>query len=95
MAKKILTIKTKYGSFRCVFEPAKDLGGYVVEAKGVSGAITWGGNLVKAKKMAKEVIEGAIEAKAIDMAERKGKRQSLLSQTPYYKKNNLRADAQQ
>ena len=77
-----MTIKTKYGSFECVFEPAKDLRGYVVEAKGISGAITWGGNLAEAKKMAKEVIEGAIEARVVDMAERKGivqiKRKSRL-----------------
>ncbi len=72
MAKKILTIKTKYGSYKCIFEPAKDTGGYVVEAKGINGAITWGKNLIEAKKMAKEVIEGAIEARVVDTAERKG-----------------------
>ena len=72
MAKKILIIKTKYGSFRCIFEPEKDMGGYAVEARGVPGAISWGKTFVEAKKMIAESIEGAIEASAIIRAEKKG-----------------------
>lgn len=72
MAKKILTIKTKYGSYKCVFELEPDMGGYMVEARGVPGAISWGKNLSEAKKMIVEAIEGAIEAEAVINAEKKG-----------------------
>ena len=72
MVKKISTIKTKYGSFECVFEPEKDMGGYSAEAHSVPGAVSWGKNLAEAKKMIVEDIEGAIEAKAIVNAEKKG-----------------------
>jgi len=72
MAKKTIVIKTKYGSFRCVFEPEKDMGGYMVEARGIQGAISWGKTLSEAKRMIAEAIEGAVEAKAIAEAERRG-----------------------
>ena len=71
-AKKILTIKTKYGSFESVFEPEKDMGGYMVEARRVPGAISWGRNFAEAKNMIKEAIEGAIEADIGAKAEKKG-----------------------
>lgn len=60
MAKKILSIKTRYGFFQCVFEPEKDMGGYAAEARGVQGAVSWGKNFKEAKKMIAEAIEGAI-----------------------------------
>lgn len=72
MAKKILIIKTKYGSYKCIFEPEPDMGGYMVEARGVPGAISWGKTLSEAKKMIAESIEGAIETEAIINAEKKG-----------------------
>lgn len=72
MSKKILSIKTKYGSFECVFEPEKDMGGYAVEASGVPGALSWGKTLAEAKLMIAEAIEGAIEARVIAEAERQG-----------------------
>lgn len=72
MSKKILVVKTKYGSFRCIFEPEKDMGGYAVEARGVAGAISWGKNLTEAKSMIIEAIEGAIEANIIAEAEKQG-----------------------
>lgn len=72
MAKKTLVIKTKYGPFRCIFEPEKDMGGYTIEARDVSGAVSWGKNLAEAKKMIAEAIEGAIEAKIITKAEKEG-----------------------
>ena len=72
MVKKFLVVKTKYGSFKCVFEPEKDMGGYMVEARGVAGAISWGKNLAEAKTMILEAIEGAIEAQAVINAEKKG-----------------------
>lgn len=72
MTRKILLIKTKYGSFQCVCEPEKDMGGYVVEARGVSGAVSWGKTLAEARRMIVEAIEGAIEALAVANAEKKG-----------------------
>lgn len=65
MLKKILVIKTKYGSFQCVFEQEKDMGGYMVEARGVPGAISWGKNLNEAKRMIKEAIEVAVEGELV------------------------------
>ncbi|MDP3696921.1 MAG: hypothetical protein Q8R55_02705 [Candidatus Taylorbacteria bacterium] len=72
MAQKNLIVKTKYGSFKCVFEAEKDMGGYTVEARAVSGAVSWGKNLSEAKRMIVEAIEGTIEARAIVNAEKKG-----------------------
>ena len=73
MAKRVLKIKTDYGTYDCVFERAMDVGGYVVEAHGLKGgAFTQGRNLAEAKKMIKEAIEGMIEAEAISKAERQG-----------------------
>lgn len=48
------------------------MGGYMVEAKGVQGAISWGKNMTEAKRMIAESIEGAIETKAIIEAEKQG-----------------------
>lgn len=70
--KKILIIKTAYGSFRCVFEPEKDMGGYAVEARDVQGAVSWGKTLAEAKRMIKEAIEGAIETNVVARAEKQG-----------------------
>ncbi len=70
--KKIMHIETKYGSFRCVFEPEKDMGGYTVEAHGLPGALSWGKTLNEAKRMIVEAIEGAIEARIIAGAEKGG-----------------------
>ncbi|OGN00324.1 MAG: hypothetical protein A2651_00240 [Candidatus Yanofskybacteria bacterium RIFCSPHIGHO2_01_FULL_42_12] len=72
MSNKVITIKTKYGSFRCLFESEKDMGGYAVEARGVPGAVSWGKNLNEAKRMIIEAIEGAIEAGIIAKAENRG-----------------------
>ena len=70
--KKVATIETEYGSFQCVFEPEKDMGGYAVEARGVPGAISWGKTFAEAKRMIKEAIEGAIEAGVVAKAEKQG-----------------------
>ena len=70
--KKKATIKTKYGSFECIFEPEKDMGGYTAEARAINGAVSWGKNLAEAKRMIIEAIEGAIEAQVIAKATRKG-----------------------
>ena len=72
MVKKIADIKTKYGTFRCIFEPEHDMGGYVVTAPTVQGAISWGKNLAHAKKMVVEAIEVAIEGEAVIAAHKAG-----------------------
>ena len=78
--KKQATIKTAYGSFPCIFEREPDMGGYAAEAPTVQGAISWGKNLVEAKKMIAEAIEGAIEGEVIIAAEKAG-RISIRKQT--------------
>lgn len=65
-------VKTQYGSFEAVFEPEKDMGGYVVTAPKVQGAVSWGKNLSHAKQMIAECIEGAIEARIISDAVKEG-----------------------
>jgi len=70
--KQTYIIKTQYGSFRCVFEPEKDMGGYVAEASGVQGAVSWGKTLAEAKRMIAEAIEGSIETRVISKAVEKG-----------------------
>ena len=57
MTKKTEIIKTKYGSFSCVFEPEKDMGGYMVVAKGAAGAISWGKDMAEARRMIVELVE--------------------------------------
>jgi predicted RNase H-like HicB family nuclease len=65
MSKKIEIIKTKYGSFSCIFEPEKDMGGYMVVAKGAAGAISWGKDMAEARRMIVESIEVCIEGELI------------------------------
>lgn len=84
MVKKVLSIKTKYGTFQCAFEPEKDMGGYAVEARKVPGAVSWGKTLAEAKRMIAEAIEGAIEASAIAQAEKKGIIQIKDNRSPIF-----------
>lgn len=69
---KTAIVKTKYGSFKAVFEPEIDMGGYVATAPKVQGAVSWGKNLAHAKKMIMESIECAIEGEIIIVAEQAG-----------------------
>jgi predicted RNase H-like HicB family nuclease len=69
---KTAIVKTKYGSFKAVFEPEIDMGGYVVTAPKVQGTVSWGKNLSHAKEMIAECIEGAIEARIISEAVKEG-----------------------
>jgi len=71
-SKKTAAIKTQYGLFTALFEPETDMGGYVVTAPKVQGAVSWGKNLAQAKKMIAECIEGAIEARIISEAVKEG-----------------------
>ena len=71
-SKKMATIKTKYGSFKAVFESEPDMGGYVATAPAVQGAVSWGKNLAQAKKMIAECIEGTIEVRIISEAVKEG-----------------------
>ncbi|MBI4132401.1 MAG: type II toxin-antitoxin system HicB family antitoxin [Candidatus Sungbacteria bacterium] len=70
--KKTYIVKTQYGSFPCIFEPEKDMGGYTAEAPAVQGAVSWGKTLAEAKRMIAEAIEGSIEARAVSKAVKKG-----------------------
>ena len=74
MARNRIThsIHTDYGTFVCLFEPEKDMGGYTAEALGVQGAVTWGKTLAEAKRMIVEAIEGVIETRVIAHAEKEG-----------------------
>ena len=70
--KRTFSIKTIYGTFRCLFELEKDMGGYTAEALEVQGAVTWGKTLAEAKRMIVEAIEGAIETRVIARARCEG-----------------------
>ena len=72
ISKKTAIVKTQYGSFKAVFEPETDMGGYVATAPKVQGAVSWGKNLSHAKEMIAECIEGAIEARVIGEAVKEG-----------------------
>ncbi len=72
-AKKLkYSVKTTYGTFLCLFEPEKDMGGYTAEAPEVQGAVTWGKTLAEARRMVVEAIEGVIETRVIARAEQEG-----------------------
>jgi len=72
VAQKSADIKTKYGTFRCVFAPERDMGGYVATAPTVRGAISWGKTLADAKRYVVEAIEVAVEGDAVIMAHKAG-----------------------
>lgn len=72
VAKKVADIKTKYGTFRCVFEPERDMGGYVATTPTVQGVVSWGKNLTHAKEMVAECIEGVIETRIVAEAVKEG-----------------------
>ncbi|MBI2674700.1 MAG: hypothetical protein HYX22_03130 [Candidatus Yanofskybacteria bacterium] len=72
MAKKILEIKTICGSFKCVFEPEPDMGGYMITVPQRPDVVSWGKTMAHAKKMAKEAIECSIEGDIIIAAEKRG-----------------------
>ncbi|MFY9463386.1 MAG: type II toxin-antitoxin system HicB family antitoxin [Candidatus Sungiibacteriota bacterium] len=69
--KKTAVVKTRYGLFTAVLEPEPDMGGFVVTAPKMQGAVSWGKNLTEAKRMIVEAIEGLVEVGIIaDAAER-------------------------
>lgn len=72
-SKKIAAVKTRYGSFTAVFEPEPDMGGFVVTAPKMQGAVSWGKNLTEAKRMIIEAIEGLIEMGIIADAAEQGR----------------------
>ena len=57
------TVDTSYGSHRVTFE-RDERKGYVATAPDLPGVITWGKDLVEAKKMIREAIELCIECMA-------------------------------
>lgn len=74
MAKQlnIHAVKTQYGTFMCSFDREYDMGGYVAESRDVSGAVSWGASFAEAKRMIAEAIEGMIEARVIERAQKVG-----------------------
>lgn len=72
-SKKIAVVKTQYGSFTAVFEAEPDMGGFVVTAPKMQGAVSWGRNLTDARRMIVEAIEGSIETNIIADAAEQGK----------------------
>ena len=71
--KKIKTeVDTQYGRYAVVLEREPDMGGYMVEAPGVQGAISWGKTVSHAEKMIKEAIELVVETRAVMNAEKQG-----------------------
>jgi predicted RNase H-like HicB family nuclease len=56
-SKKIISIKTRFGNFDCLFEKNRPENGYTVTVPKLKGIVTCGENLNEAKKMAKEAIE--------------------------------------
>jgi len=71
-SKKIAAVKTRYGSFTAFFEAEPDMGGFVVTAPKMQGAVSWGKNLTEAKRMIIEAIEGIIEMGIIAEAAEQG-----------------------
>lgn len=71
-SKKVAAVKTRYGSFTAIFEPEPDMGGFVVTAPKMQGAVSWGKNLAEAKRMIIEAIEGLIEMGIIADAAEQG-----------------------
>ncbi len=72
MAKKVLTIKTKYGSYKSIFESEPDMGGYMITVPQRPDVVSWGKTMAHAKLMAKEAIECSVEGEIIIEAERRG-----------------------
>jgi len=86
LSTKTALVKTRYGSFKAVFEPEIDMGGYVATAPSVQGAVSWGKNLSHAKEMIAECIDGAIEARVISEAVQEGNVRftSRVKRTPVF-----------
>ena len=71
--RKIRTeVKTDYGVFSVVLELEPDIGGYMVTAPKIADVVTWGKNLIHAKRMAKEAIECSVEGEVLIAAEKEG-----------------------
>ncbi|MFY9462157.1 MAG: type II toxin-antitoxin system HicB family antitoxin [Candidatus Sungiibacteriota bacterium] len=54
---KLVKVKTRLGSFECLFAPNHPEKGYTVTVPKLKGVVTFGKNLSEAKKMAQEAIE--------------------------------------
>ena len=56
--KQIIYIKSKHGTFKCMFTWYKEDGGYYfVDVPGLPATHTFGKNLTEAKYMAKDIID--------------------------------------
>ena len=55
--KKFVPVKTTFGEFSCFFEANTPEKGYTVTVPKLKGVVTFGDNIIEARKMAKEAIE--------------------------------------
>jgi len=55
--KKLITIKTTFGTFQALFEPNTPEKGYTVTVPRLRGVVNCGDTLIEAKNMAREAIE--------------------------------------
>ena len=72
VGKKIIEVKTKYGSYKSIFESEPDMGGYMITVPQRPDVISWGKTIAHAKRMAKEAVECSVEGEIIIEAERRG-----------------------
>ena len=63
--KKLLSIKTKYGEYKCLFKLDKEQSDYIITVPSLEGLVTFGKNIKDGKKMVKEAIELHIESIAL------------------------------
>jgi len=57
-APRDVTVRVRGKAYRAVFTPDLEVGGYTVEVPELPGCITEGDDLVEAKRMTREAIEG-------------------------------------
>ena len=69
---KIIEVQTDFGPYKVKLEPEPDMGGYMVTAPKRPDVISWGKDLVHAKKMAKEALELSVEYEILDKARKRG-----------------------
>jgi len=78
---KEMFIRTKYGSFLCLFESNYPESGFTVTSPAAQGFVTGGPNLSVAKKMAKEGLEFHYECTVLEHCAPRGR---ALQYAPNY-----------
>lgn len=77
---KKVKIQTKNGKYACQFESNYPEKGYTVTVPSLKGIVTFGNNLVEAKKMVKEAIELHCEVETESSSKVSRSREHLLKQ---------------